>query len=55
MVRSNPIIAVMLFIFLLAALFVIGTLPSYYTDMQKMILYLVSFLGFGVALAFAMK
>lgn len=55
MVRGNPIIAIMLFIFLLAALFLIGTLPSYYTEIQKTILYLVSFLGFGVALAFAMK
>lgn len=55
MVKSSPIIAVMLFIFLLAALFVIGSLPSYFSETQRTILYLVSFLGFGVALAFSMK
>jgi hypothetical protein len=53
--RGNPIIAIMLFIFLLAALIAIGTAPSYFTAMQKNILYLISFLGFGIALAFAMK
>jgi hypothetical protein len=55
MKEKNPIIAVMLFIFLIAALYAVNSLPSYFTETQRMIMYLLILLGFGIALGFTMK
>ena len=55
MSERNPVVIIMMFIFLIAGMFAINLLPVYFTAMQKMILYLVVLMGFGVVMAFIIK
>lgn len=56
MVKSPNSIAVILsFIVLLVGFWLVNSAPSYFTGMQKTLMYLVLLLVFGAVLAYSMK